>query len=174
MLHSLQDQGLFRASPARTKTFSIGELSKRSGVIIGTIRFYERMKVLPASPRTASGRRAYPPSLPADCLSRTSSPAADSGDQAEGLTGSAPRLSRPHLTTSAGPRHLCVAGSRYRPRPQPDKSFGDKDGAGIALPARTTECDGWSHGPYKLALPPFADAVVERAIDAIRAKEAIK
>jgi len=44
---------------ASSRTFSIGEISKRSGVNVGTIRFYERMKVLPAPPRTASGRRAY-------------------------------------------------------------------------------------------------------------------
>jgi DNA-binding transcriptional MerR regulator len=44
---------------SRTKNFSIGEISKRSGVNIGTIRFYERIKILPAPPRTASGRRAY-------------------------------------------------------------------------------------------------------------------
>ena len=37
----------------------IGELSKRSGVNIETIRYYERIKMLPAPPRTASGRRVY-------------------------------------------------------------------------------------------------------------------
>jgi MerR family transcriptional regulator, mercuric resistance operon regulatory protein len=37
----------------------IGELSKRSGVNIETIRYYERIKMLPAPPRTASGRRIY-------------------------------------------------------------------------------------------------------------------
>jgi len=37
----------------------IGELSKRSGVSIETIRYYERIKMLPAPPRTASGRRVY-------------------------------------------------------------------------------------------------------------------
>jgi MerR family transcriptional regulator, mercuric resistance operon regulatory protein len=44
---------------SRTEVLSIGEISKRSGVNIGTIRYYERIKVLPAPPRTASGRRAY-------------------------------------------------------------------------------------------------------------------
>ena len=44
-----------------TKGISIGELSKRSGVIIETIRYYERTKMLPAPPRTASGRRVYGP-----------------------------------------------------------------------------------------------------------------
>ena len=38
---------------------SIGELSRRSGVNIETIRYYERIKMLPAPPRTASGRRVY-------------------------------------------------------------------------------------------------------------------
>jgi MerR family mercuric resistance operon transcriptional regulator len=37
----------------------IGELSRRSGVNIETIRYYERIKMLPAPPRTASGRRVY-------------------------------------------------------------------------------------------------------------------
>jgi len=37
----------------------IGALSKRSGVNIETIRYYERVKMLPAPPRTASGRRVY-------------------------------------------------------------------------------------------------------------------
>ncbi len=40
---------------------SIGELSKQSGVNIETIRYYERIKALPAPPRTASGRRLYGP-----------------------------------------------------------------------------------------------------------------
>ena len=40
---------------------SIGELSKHSGVNIETIRYYERIKMLPAPPRTASGRRLYGP-----------------------------------------------------------------------------------------------------------------
>src|SRR5438477_10697531 len=39
----------------------IGELSRRTGVNIETIRYYERIKMLPAPPRTASGRRAYGP-----------------------------------------------------------------------------------------------------------------
>ena len=45
-------------SPA---ALSIGELSRRSGVNIETIRYYERIKMLPAPPRTASGRRVYGP-----------------------------------------------------------------------------------------------------------------
>ncbi len=42
-------------------TFSIGELSRRTGVNIETIRYYERARTLPAPPRTASGRRVYGP-----------------------------------------------------------------------------------------------------------------
>lgn len=39
--------------------FSIGEISRLAGVNIETIRYYERIGVLPAPPRTASGRRIY-------------------------------------------------------------------------------------------------------------------
>jgi MerR family mercuric resistance operon transcriptional regulator len=41
--------------------FSIGELSRRTGVNIETIRYYERARILPMPPRTASGRRVYGP-----------------------------------------------------------------------------------------------------------------
>jgi MerR family mercuric resistance operon transcriptional regulator len=44
---------------SRAETFPIGELSKRSGVNIETIRYYERVKMLAPPPRTASGRRVY-------------------------------------------------------------------------------------------------------------------
>jgi len=40
---------------------SIGKLSRRTGVNIETIRYYERIKMVPAPPRTASGRRVYGP-----------------------------------------------------------------------------------------------------------------
>jgi len=40
------------------ENISIGELSKHSGVNIETIRYYERIKMLPAPSRTASGRRS--------------------------------------------------------------------------------------------------------------------
>jgi MerR family mercuric resistance operon transcriptional regulator len=40
-------------------TLSIGELSRRTRVNIETIRYYERINMLPAPPRTASGRRVY-------------------------------------------------------------------------------------------------------------------
>jgi MerR family mercuric resistance operon transcriptional regulator len=48
------------AAPSRA-VLSIGELSRRTGVNIETIRYYERIKMLPAPPRTASGRRVYGP-----------------------------------------------------------------------------------------------------------------
>lgn len=38
---------------------SIGDLSRRTGVNIETIRYYEKIKLIPAPPRTAGGRRAY-------------------------------------------------------------------------------------------------------------------
>jgi MerR family mercuric resistance operon transcriptional regulator len=44
---------------ARAESFLIGEFSKRSGVNIETIRYYERVKLLAAAPRTARGRRVY-------------------------------------------------------------------------------------------------------------------
>jgi MerR family transcriptional regulator, mercuric resistance operon regulatory protein len=37
----------------------IGELSRRTGVNIETIRYYERIKILPAPSRSARGRRVY-------------------------------------------------------------------------------------------------------------------
>lgn len=43
------------------ENISIGELSKDTGVNIETIRYYERINMLPAPPRTASGRRVYGP-----------------------------------------------------------------------------------------------------------------
>jgi MerR family mercuric resistance operon transcriptional regulator len=44
---------------SRAEILPIGELSKRSGVKIETIRYYERVKMLPAPPRSANGRRVY-------------------------------------------------------------------------------------------------------------------
>ena len=44
---------------SRAETLPIGALSKRSGVNIETIRYYERVKMLAPPPRTASGRRVY-------------------------------------------------------------------------------------------------------------------
>ncbi|MGH8504323.1 MAG: MerR family DNA-binding transcriptional regulator, partial [Gammaproteobacteria bacterium] len=38
---------------------AIGVLSRRTGVNIETIRYYERIGILPKPPRTESGRRVY-------------------------------------------------------------------------------------------------------------------
>jgi len=47
--------------PQKPALLAIGALSQRTGVNIETIRYYERIKMLPAPPRTASGRRVYGP-----------------------------------------------------------------------------------------------------------------
>lgn len=39
--------------------FPIGRLSELTGVNIETIRYYERIKMIPAPPRTEGGRRIY-------------------------------------------------------------------------------------------------------------------
>jgi len=44
---------------ARPAALSIGELSRLTGVNIVTIRYYERVKMLPPPPRTEAGRRIY-------------------------------------------------------------------------------------------------------------------
>lgn len=41
------------------KPITIGGLSKRTGVNIETIRYYERIGVLPGAPRTSGGHRLY-------------------------------------------------------------------------------------------------------------------
>ena len=46
-------------SPKQTSLLTIGELSRRTGVNIETILYYERINMLPAPRRTASGRRVY-------------------------------------------------------------------------------------------------------------------
>lgn len=40
-------------------SFAIGALAHQTGVNIETIRYYERIDLLPAPPRTSGGRRAY-------------------------------------------------------------------------------------------------------------------
>lgn len=45
--------------PLHGETFPIGELSRQTSVNIETIRYYERIKMLPAPPRTEGGRRIY-------------------------------------------------------------------------------------------------------------------
>lgn len=44
---------------ARAGDFPIGELSRLTGVNIETIRYYEKIQVLPPPPRTVGGRRIY-------------------------------------------------------------------------------------------------------------------
>jgi MerR family mercuric resistance operon transcriptional regulator len=43
----------------QTEEFSIGVLSERSGVNIETIRYYERISVMPKPARSAAGYRVY-------------------------------------------------------------------------------------------------------------------
>ena len=43
----------------RGASLSIGALSRQAGVHIETIRYYERVKMLAAPPRTGGGRRVY-------------------------------------------------------------------------------------------------------------------
>jgi MerR family mercuric resistance operon transcriptional regulator len=47
---------------SRAHDLPIGKLSVLSGVNIETIRYYERINMLPAPPRAANGRRVYDPS----------------------------------------------------------------------------------------------------------------
>ena len=44
---------------SRAEGLTIGKLSELTGVNIETIRYYERIKMAAAPPRTASGRRIY-------------------------------------------------------------------------------------------------------------------
>ena len=41
------------------RSFTIGQLAAAAGVNLETVRYYERIKLMPPPPRTASGRRAY-------------------------------------------------------------------------------------------------------------------
>jgi MerR family transcriptional regulator, mercuric resistance operon regulatory protein len=43
----------------RAEMFTIGELSRQTGVNVETIRYYEKVKLLPVPRRTAGGRRLY-------------------------------------------------------------------------------------------------------------------
>lgn len=45
---------------ASKQDLGIGELSRRSGVNIETIRYYEKRRLLPPPPRTEGGHRLYP------------------------------------------------------------------------------------------------------------------
>lgn len=42
-------------------TLRTGELARKAGVNVETLRFYERKELLPKPPRRASGYREYPP-----------------------------------------------------------------------------------------------------------------
>ena len=48
-------------SPAHDRQTTIGKLSRLSGVSIETIRYYERIGLMPRPPRTQNGRRSYGP-----------------------------------------------------------------------------------------------------------------
>lgn len=48
--------------PRSAALLAIGDLSRRTGVHIETIRYYERIAMLPAPERAANGRRVYGPS----------------------------------------------------------------------------------------------------------------
>ena len=41
----------------------IGDLAKRAGVTVDTVRFYERRKLLPSAPRTGGGFRLFAPEV---------------------------------------------------------------------------------------------------------------
>jgi MerR family mercuric resistance operon transcriptional regulator len=43
----------------RAREFPIGKLSAETGVNIETIRYYERIGIMPAPPRTEGGQRSY-------------------------------------------------------------------------------------------------------------------
>src|SRR5215469_6605550 len=48
-----------RSAAVSNAAISIGDLSRRTGVNIETIRYYERINMMPHPPRSTSGRRAY-------------------------------------------------------------------------------------------------------------------
>jgi DNA-binding transcriptional MerR regulator len=43
----------------RTSRFSIGEVSERTGVSVDTLRYYERVELMPEVARNAGGQRVY-------------------------------------------------------------------------------------------------------------------
>ena len=48
-----------RTAPPQSTALSIGRLSRRTGCNVETIRYYERIDLMPAPPRTAGGHRSY-------------------------------------------------------------------------------------------------------------------
>ena len=48
-------------TPSRADGLTIGTVSGLTGVNIETIRYYERIRILPAPRRSANGRRSYQP-----------------------------------------------------------------------------------------------------------------
>lgn len=50
-----------QVTSSRAETFAIGELSRLTGANIETIRYYEKIKLLPAPLRTEGGHRLYGP-----------------------------------------------------------------------------------------------------------------
>ena len=42
-------------------SLTIGRLAKEAGINLETVRYYERLRLVPKPPRTASGYRMYPP-----------------------------------------------------------------------------------------------------------------
>ncbi|OKO92154.1 MerR family transcriptional regulator [Bradyrhizobium sp. NAS80.1] len=50
-----------RITASRAEQLTIGQLSELTGVNIETIRYYEKIKVLPPPSRAANGRRVYGP-----------------------------------------------------------------------------------------------------------------
>jgi DNA-binding transcriptional MerR regulator len=63
MIASLFKHGVYSSYRVKrmssNERFSIGELSKATGVKVVTIRYYEHVKLMPAPPRTAGNYRIY-------------------------------------------------------------------------------------------------------------------
>jgi DNA-binding transcriptional MerR regulator len=53
------DDGTMDGAFDLAREMSIGELSRRTGVKVTTVRFYEGLGLMPAPPRTAGRRRVY-------------------------------------------------------------------------------------------------------------------